>query len=137
MAMLFETKRKIKVLLAKSRLDAHDRGIVYVAAVLRDHGIEVLPIRYGVADEVVETAMQEDVDVIGLSFYGTGVMHDTSTVLSSLRDRGLDDKVVIIGGTIPEKQRSQLLQMGVKGIFGPSDPVRGVVDCINSSVTTK
>ena len=133
--MSIPTEKKVKVLLAKSDQDAHDRGVRYLAKVLRDAGMEVIIIRYRIADEVVPVAMQEDVDVIGLSFYGSGLMYDTSTVIKQLKENDVDDKVVLVGGTIPEKAMPKLYQMGVRGIFGPGDPIKEVVDCIAKNIT--
>ncbi len=132
--MSIPTEKKVKVLLAKSDQDAHDRGVRYLAKVLRDAGMEVIIIRYRIADEVVPVAMQEDVDVIGLSFYGSGLMYDTSTVITQLKENDVEDKVVLVGGTIPEKAMPKLSQMGVRGVFGPGDPVREVVDCISKNI---
>ena len=129
------TERKIKVLLAKSEMDAHDRGLRYVASVLRDAGMEVIFIRYRIVDEVVTVAMQEDVDVIGLSFYGSGLMHDTARVIELLKENKADDMMVIVGGTIPEKAAPKLLEKGVRGIFGPGDPIKEVISCISKEVS--
>lgn len=129
------TEGKIKVLLAKSDMDAHDRGLRYVAKVLRDAGMEVVLIRYRIADEVVTVAMQEDVAVIGLSFYGSGLMYDTARVLDLLAQNKMDGIVVIVGGTIPEKAVPQLLQRGVRGVFRPGDPITEVISRIRTEVS--
>ncbi len=126
-----------KVLLAKSDMDSHDKGIIYIAKVLRDFGMEVIFIRYRIAEEAVEVALQEDVDVIGLSFYGSGMIHDTSTVMKLLEKEGRDDIMVILGGTIPDEYVPELLKMGVSGVFRPGSPTKDVVQCITSWVLGK
>lgn len=123
---------KVKVLLAKSDQDAHDRGIRYIAEVLRDAGMEVVFIRYRIANEVVEIALQEDVDVIGLSFYGSGLFYDTGTVLELLRENNMGHVGVVVGGTITADDVPKLLEMGVSGVFGPGSAIDNVLGCIAS-----
>ncbi len=93
---------KIRVVLAKSDMDAHDRGLRYVAKVFRDQGMEVIFIRYRIVEEVVIIAQQEDADVIGLSFYSSGLMYDTSRIMDLLKEKQMTDVLVILGGTIHE-----------------------------------
>lgn len=106
-----------------------------MAEVLRQAGMEVIFIRYGVVDEVVKVAKEEDVDVIGLSFYGSGLMHDSSKLLKLLKGENMEDKVVIVGGTIPHAYIPTLCEIGVKSVFGPGDPIEGVVSCIKGNLT--
>ncbi len=134
MATPIEAGRKIKVLLCKSDQDAHDRGVRYIAQVLRDAGMEVIFIRYRIADEVMSVVMQEDVDVLGLSFYSSGLMHDTSTMMRLLKERNLSHVAVIIGGIVPPRTTAALRELGVRGIFGPGDPEENIIDCIIASV---
>jgi methylmalonyl-CoA mutase C-terminal domain/subunit len=129
------TNRKLRVLLAKMRIDAHDRALRYVAQVLRDEGMEVIFIRYGVVDEVVKIAKEEDVDVIGLSFYSGGLLHDTEKTLELLRKEDMEDVTVVIGGIFPHAYLPKLYEMGVKGAFGPGDPMDEVVSCIKRSAS--
>ncbi len=134
MATHSEEQSKIKVLLAKSDIDAHDRGVRYVAKALRDAGMEVIFIRYGTVAEVVNVAAQEDVDVIGLSFYGSGLMYDTSEVIRLLKENNIDDKIVIVGGTIPDRAMPKLSEIGVKAMFSPGVPIEAVIDYITENV---
>ena len=100
--------KRIKVLLAKSDLDGHDKGVRYIAEVLRNEGMEVILIRYRIPEEVPKVALEEDVDVVGLSFYGPGIMHDTSVVLNKLKEEHGTDILVILGGIIPDEYKPYL-----------------------------
>ena len=82
-----DTNKNIRVLLAKSDQDAHDRGIRYIAEILRDAGMEVIFIRYGICEEVARIALQEDVDVLGMGFYSSGYEHDIPLVLNLLKEK--------------------------------------------------
>jgi methylmalonyl-CoA mutase C-terminal domain/subunit len=124
-------KRKIRVLLTKSDQDAHDRGVRYIAEVLRDAGMEVIFIRYRICDEVSKIALEEDVDVIGMSFYSSGYIFDVPAVLDALNARGKKVKL-IIGGIIPSDEAPRLMEIGVAGIFGPDTPTEEVIACISS-----
>ena len=125
---------RIKVLLAKSDMDAHERGMRYVAQVLRDAGMEVIFIRYRIIDEVVPTALQEDVDVIGLSSYSPGLLYEMSRVQEMLREGKVEDILLLAGGTIPSPMGRQLVDMGVAGVFGVGTPVDKVVNFIRTNV---
>jgi methylmalonyl-CoA mutase C-terminal domain/subunit len=111
--------KRIRVLLSKSDMDAHEIGIRYVARILRDNGFEAILTRYRVIDEVVKMALEEYVDVIGLSFYGSGLMYDVPRLMNLLKEKGLNDIPVIIGGTISEEERKKLFEIGVKEVFTP------------------
>jgi methylmalonyl-CoA mutase C-terminal domain/subunit len=135
-ALAIPTKtKKARVLLAKSEMEAHDRGIRYVATVLRDAGFEVILIRYEIPDEVVKTAMEESVDVIGLTFYSGGVMHDTSVIMRLLKEQGMNDIAVIIGGVIPKTLIPRLKEMGIAKVVGPGDSIKKVVEFIIGKTT--
>jgi len=127
------SEKKIKVLLAKSDQDAHERGLRYVARKLRDAGVEVIFVRYRVAEEVATVALQEDVDIIGLGFYVSGLMHDTSVVIKLLQENNMNDTRIMVGGIIPDKAIPHLLEMGVKKIFRPGDPIEEVLDYVTKS----
>jgi methylmalonyl-CoA mutase C-terminal domain/subunit len=125
---------KIRVVLAKSDMDAHDRGLRYVAKVFRDQGMEVIFIRYRIVEEVVITAQQEDADVIGLSFYSSGLMYDTSKTMDLLTEKQMTDVLVILGGTIPEGAAAELKRKGVQGVFTPGTPIENVVTFVKENV---
>ena len=129
--MEMHDKKRIKVLLAKSDQDAHDRGIRYMAEILQDAGLEVIFIRYRICDQIARVALEEDVDVIGMSFYSSGYSHDIPVVLKQLKEKGKEAKVVI-GGIIPSDEVPQLLEMGVSGVFGPDTPTAEVIQCITA-----
>ena len=124
-------KRTIRVLLAKSDQDAHDRGLRYIATVLRDSGMEVIFIRYRICDEVTKVALQEDVDVVGMSFYSSGYLHDVPQVLRALKKNNKAVKF-IVGGTIPTEDWPMLKEAGVSGIFVAGMPIQEVIKCITS-----
>ncbi len=126
--------KKIRVVLAKSDMDAHDRGVRYLAKVFRDHGMEVIFIRYRIVDEVVAIAQQEDATVIGLSFYGSGLMYDTSRAMDLLREKQMTDVLVILGGTIPEDAAADLKRKGVKGVFTPGTPIEDIITFVKENV---
>ena len=125
---------KIRVVLAKSDMDAHDRGLRYVARVFRDQGMEVIFIRYRIVEEVVIIAQQEDADVIGLSFYSSGLMYDTSRIMDLLKEKQMTDVLVILGGTIPEDAAAYLKRKGVRGVFTPGTPIQNVVTFVKENI---
>ncbi len=106
----------VRVLLTKSFIDSHDRAIRTVAATLRDAGLEVVLVDYEIPDDVVHIALQEDVDVIGLSFMSGGQVHVTEAVMSQLAAVGLRIPVVV-GGTIRPFDVDSLMTAGVSSIF--------------------
>jgi methylmalonyl-CoA mutase C-terminal domain/subunit len=115
-----QTKQKIRVLVAKPGLDGHDRGAKVVARALRDAGMEVIYTGLRQTPEmIVEAALQEDVDVIGLSILSGAHMALVPRILELMRANGLDDVKVILGGIIPDDDLPALEQMGVSGVFGP------------------
>ncbi|MEE8429701.1 MAG: cobalamin-dependent protein [Candidatus Desulfatibia sp.] len=126
--------KKIRVVLAKSDMDAHDRGVRYLAKVFRDQGMEVIFIRYRIVDEVVAIAQQEDATVIGLSFYGSGLMYDTSRALDLLREKQMTDVLVILGGTIHEDAAADLKRKGLKGVFTPGTPIEDIITFVKENV---
>lgn len=119
----------IKVLLAKCDQDAHDRGIRYIAEVLRDAGMEVIFIRYRICEEVAKIALQEDVNVIGMSFYSSGYSHDIPVVLNLLKQEG-KDVTFLVGGIIPSDEIPGLREIGVDAFFGPDTPTEEVIKCV-------
>ncbi|MBC7236928.1 MAG: cobalamin B12-binding domain-containing protein [Chloroflexi bacterium] len=118
----------IRVLIAKPGLDGHDRGAKVIARALRDAGMEVIYTGLRQTPEMIaEAALQEDVDVVGLSILSGAHMTLVPRVLSLLRAQGMEDVAVIVGGIIPEQDVPALLAMGVRGVFGPGTSTDEVV----------
>lgn len=113
-------EKRIRVLVAKPGLDGHDRGAKVVAAAMRDAGFEVIyaGLRQ-TAEMIVETAIQEDVDVIALSILSGAHMTIFPKVLNLMKENGVDDKLLTGGGIIPEEDMNELRKMGVGKLFGP------------------
>jgi methylmalonyl-CoA mutase C-terminal domain/subunit len=128
-------EKKIRVLIAKPGLDGHDRGAKVVARALRDAGMEVIYTGlHQTAEMIVETALQEDVDVVGLSLLSGAHMTLFVDVTKLLKEKGLKDVLVIGGGIIPEKDTLKLKEAGVKGIFGPGTHCDDIVNFIKKNV---
>jgi methylmalonyl-CoA mutase C-terminal domain/subunit len=130
--------RKIRVLLAKVGLDGHDRGIKTVARFLADAGMEVIftGLR-ATAQQVVEAAVQEDIDVLGLSFLAGDHMILAPKVIDGLRQRGLGKAMVLLGGIIMKRDIPLLEAMGVAQVFLPGTPPERIVQFIRSSLEPK
>lgn len=124
-------KRKIRVLVAKPGLDGHDRGAKVVARALRDAGFEVIytGIRQTPA-MIAEAALQEDVDVVGLSILSGAHMVLAPKVKQALNEQGMDDVLILLGGIIPDEDVPTLQAMGIKGVFGPGTPTPQIVQFI-------
>jgi methylmalonyl-CoA mutase C-terminal domain/subunit len=123
--------RKIRVLIAKPGLDGHDRGAKVVARALRDAGMEVIYTGlHQTAEMIVETALQEDVDVIGLSILSGAHMTYFPKVLKLMKEKGLDDVLLFGGGIIPKEDAEKLEKMGVGKIFGPGTPTLEIVEYV-------
>ncbi len=129
-----DENKRIRVVLSKSDMDAHDRGVRYLARVFRDQGMEVIFTRYRIVDEVVKTALEEDADVIGISFYGSGLMYDTLKTMDLLKEKQMTDVLLIIGGIIPEETASELKSKGVKGVFTPGTSIEDIVAFVRENV---
>ncbi|UCH57688.1 MAG: cobalamin B12-binding domain-containing protein [Candidatus Bathyarchaeota archaeon] len=128
-------ERKIRVLIAKVGLDGHDRGAKVIVRALRDSGMEVLYTGIRQTPEmVVETAIQEDVGIIGLSSLSGAHMSLFPKVTRLLRERKADDILVIGGGIIPEEDKDQLIKEGVIEIFGPGTSLKTIVEYIREKV---
>jgi len=127
-------KKPIKVLLSRSMLDCHQRGLIAVAAALRDAGMEVVYTRFLMPEEVVKAAVEEDVDVIGLSFLAWGQMHLTAEVMRQLKERNIDNMLVLVGGVIRDEQVPKLLDMGVARVFGAGSATADIVEYIRCGV---
>jgi len=127
--------RKIRVVIAKPGLDGHDRGAKVIARALRDAGMEVIytGLRQ-TPDQIVTAALQEDADVIGLSILSGAHMHICPRVLELLKEKGLADVLVVVGGIIPDADVPKLNALGIDGIFQPGTPMQEIVDFINRRV---
>lgn len=129
------TMRKVRVLVAKPGLDGHDRGAKVVARALRDAGFEVIYTGIRQTPEaIVEAAMQEDVDVVGLSILSGAHMALVPKIVRMLRERGMDDVVVLVGGIIPDEDVPKLQAIGVRGVFGPGTLTSDIVDFIRKEL---
>jgi methylmalonyl-CoA mutase, C-terminal domain len=130
--------RKIRVVIAKPGLDGHDRGAKVIARALRDAGMEVIYKGLRQTPEmIVAAALQEDADAIGLSILSGAHMHICPKILQLLKEKGLDDVLVVIGGIIPDVDIPKLKEAGVKGIFLPGTPMKDIIDFIAANVRTR
>ena len=128
-------KRKIRVLVAKPGLDGHDRGARIIARAYRDAGFEVIYSGlHQTPEEVVQAAIQEDVDMIGLSSLAGAHMYLFPRVLGLLKEKGADDIVVCGGGIFPEEDIPELKKAGIKEIFTPGTPLTEVVKWVKEHV---
>lgn len=128
-------ERRIRVLLGKPGLDGHDRGVKVVARMLRDAGMEVIYTGlFQTPEQIVDSAIQEDVDVIGLSILSGAHMTLVPRVLELLREKGVDGIPVIVGGIMPEEDQKALRQMGVAATFGPDTPSAVIVRTVRDLV---
>jgi len=129
------SEEKIRVLVAKPGLDGHDRGAKVIARALRDAGMEVIYTGLRQTPEmIVEAALQEDVDVIGLSILSGAHMALVPRVLELLRAEGLGDVLVLIGGIIPDDDVPSLLELGISGVFGPGTNTDDIVRHITATL---
>jgi len=126
--------RRIRVLLAKPTQDCHDRGVRYLATKFRDAGFEVIFSNFLLPSEIVNTAVQEDVQVIGISSSSGGHMPTFTEVIAGMQQRGIDDRLLIGGGVIPKEDQDVLKEMGVKAIFGPGASAEDAVNLIKNWV---
>jgi len=130
--------KKIRVIIGKPGLDGHDRGAKVVAAALRDAGMEVIYTGlHQTCESIVEAAIQEDVDIIGLSILSGAHMTIFPKVLNLLKKKGAKDIIVTGGGIIPEEDMKKLEKKGVKKMFGPGTSTTEVVDWINKNIKAK
>jgi methylmalonyl-CoA mutase, C-terminal domain len=127
-------QRIIRVLLGKTTMEAHDRGVRYLATKLREAGMEVIFINFLESKEILDAAIQEDVDVIGVSSSVEGHMPVAREVTRRLKEAGKDNVLVMFGGVIPERDFAPMTDMGVKGIFGPGTSADAVVEFIRANV---
>jgi methylmalonyl-CoA mutase C-terminal domain/subunit len=126
-----KTERKIRVLIAKPGLDSHDRGAKVVARALRDAGMEVIytGLRQ-TPEQIAETALQEDVDVVGLSILSGAHRTLFPRIMEILEEKGLMDVLVFAGGIIPEEDIGDLKKIGIKEIFGPGTTTETIIQYV-------
>jgi len=126
---------KIKVLVAKPGLDGHDRGAKVVARALRDAGLEVVYTGIRQTPEMIaESALQEDVDLVGLSILSGAHMELFPRVVEELKKRGRDDVILFAGGIIPQEDIARLRELGFQAIFGPGASTNDIVDWVRANV---
>ena len=126
-------QNNIRVLMARLGLDAHWRGSILVARAFRDAGMEVIYVGNQMPDTIVETAIQEDVDVIGLSTLSGNHMLLAPEVVRLLVEKKVEETMVILGGTIPPDDIPKLKQAGIAEVFGPGTPLQNIVRFVSES----
>jgi methylmalonyl-CoA mutase, C-terminal domain len=130
--------KKIKMIVAKPGLDGHDRGAKLLARIFAEAGMEVVYTGLRQTPEmIVQTAIQEDADVVGMSSLSGVHNYFFPRVAELLRDKGLNDVLLVGGGIIPVEDYEGLKKAGVKGIFGPGTPTTEIVDFIQSNVRSR
>jgi methylmalonyl-CoA mutase, C-terminal domain len=130
--------RKIRVLIGKPGLDGHDRGAKIVARALSDAGMEIIYTGlHQTPEQIVSTAIQEDVDGIGLSILSGAHMAHVRTVLKLLKKKGADDIFLFAGGIIPENDGAKLKKMGVSGIFTPGATTSEIIEFVQRTAGEK
>jgi methylmalonyl-CoA mutase C-terminal domain/subunit len=130
------SERKIRVLIAKPGLDGHDRGAKVVARALRDAGMEVIYTGLRQTPEMIaEAALQEDVDVVGLSILSGAHMALVPRVLELLKSNKQEGVKIFIGGIIPDEDVPRLIEMGVVGVYGPGTLTKDIIQDINRSLS--
>ncbi len=128
----------IRVLLAKVGLDGHDRGVKVVARTLRDAGMDVIYTGlHRTPDEVVTAAIQEDVDVLGVSLLSGVQMTVFPKIFKLLKDKGADDMIIVAGGVMPDEDIAELKKMGVAEILGQDTPPQLIVDTLKKLVAER
>jgi methylmalonyl-CoA mutase C-terminal domain/subunit len=133
--MISSSTRRIRVLVAKPGLDGHDRGAKVVARALRDAGFEVIYTGlHRSPEQIVAAARDEDVDVVGLSILSGAHNHLVPAVVQGLKDAGLDDVLVVVGGIIPAADIKVLQDQGVAHVFTPGSPVTEIITFIEQNV---
>jgi methylmalonyl-CoA mutase C-terminal domain/subunit len=130
-----DTKKKIRVVVAKPGLDGHDRGAKIIARALRDAGMEVIYTGlHQTPEQIAETVIQEDADAIGLSILSGAHMTLVPRVIELLHDQGVDDVVITVGGTIPADDVPELKKLGVAEVFTPGSSTDEIVDFVRGAV---
>jgi methylmalonyl-CoA mutase C-terminal domain/subunit len=129
------SERKIRILVAKPGLDGHDRGVKIVARAYRDAGFEVIYTGlHQTPEQIVNTALQEDVDLIGLSCLSGAHMYLLPRVVELLKENKVEDIIVIVGGIIPKEDIPKLKKMGIKEIFLPGSSLSEIINWTRANV---
>ena len=129
------SEKKIRVLMSKPGIDGHWRGGIVVSRAIRDAGMELIFGGFQNVEQIVESAIQEDVDVIGLSIHSGAHFAYTQQVIDLLKERGVFGNVMIlVGGIVPAQDFSKLKEMGVANIYGPGSMVSDIVEFIKTNV---
>src|SRR4051812_27026024 len=130
--------RKLRVVIAKPGLDGHDRGAKVIARALRDAGMEIIYTGLRQTPEMIAAAaLQEDADVVGLSILSGAHNHIAPRLMELLKQKGLDDVLVVISGIIPDVDIPRLKEIGVKGIFLPGTPMQDIITFINANARSR
>jgi methylmalonyl-CoA mutase, C-terminal domain len=126
---------KIRVVIAKPGLDGHDRGAKIIARALRDAGMEVIYTGlHQTPEQIVETAIQEDADAVGISILSGAHMTLVPKILEGLKENGAEDVVIVVGGTIPREDSEELKRQGVAEVFTPGAPMAEIVEFLREKV---
>lgn len=128
--------QRLRVLLCKWAMDAHDRGVRTVARSLMDAGVEVIFTRFELPAEVVRTAQDEDVDVIGVSCSMGEHCYFAPEILRLMREKGMGQVPLVFGGVIPLEDKEELLRLGVRAVFGPGSSVKAVCEYVSGLACT-
>jgi methylmalonyl-CoA mutase C-terminal domain/subunit len=128
-------ERTIRVVIAKPGLDGHDRGAKIIARSLRDAGMEVIYTGlHQTPEQIVETAIQEDADAVGISILSGAHMTLVPRIVEGLRANDADDVLVVVGGTIPAEDAEELRRLGVAAVFTPGAPTTAIVDFLRGAL---
>lgn len=131
-------EKRIRILVAKPGLDGHDRGAKVVAQALRDAGMEVIYTGlHQTVDQIVNTAIQEDVDVIGLSIMSGAHLPICEKLTKKMKEKGIEDVLVVVGGVIPKKDIPALQRLGIEGIFPGGTPFEKSIRWIQEHVKAR
>jgi methylmalonyl-CoA mutase C-terminal domain/subunit len=133
--MASSTEKKIRVVVAKPGLDGHDRGAKIIARALRDAGMEVIYTGlHQTPEQIVETVIQEDADAVGLSILSGAHMTLVPKIMELLKEQGVEDVVVTVGGTIPTEDVAELKELGIAEVFTPGASTQQAIDFIRGAV---
>ena len=128
-----DPKRRIRLLIGKSGLDGHDRGVKIVARVLAEAGMEVIYTGlHKTIEQIVKIAIQEDVDVIGLSIMSGAHIPIAKKLVQKVKERGIEDKMLVVGGVIPALDVAKLKELGISGVFPGGTPFSEIIDYLRT-----